>query len=459
MASRSSLTLAPRPPLHLTRRAVMTGSLATAVAATATGRAAAASGAPTGTPAAAAPSGRPGTDRRHICFHGFRGPGGFRPGRHDGTEVSAAGLVIGAPTSTRDYADPFQDGATTRYGVATWTSPLRDNGFGLTELISSWNANTPNGTWVEVQARGWTAAGSVSGWYVLGRWCSNDPADGGAITRTSVDDQGDDLATVWTDTVHLLNGNAFDRCQLRVHLMRRHGGHRTPTVTFLGAVCSALPDWAPGRVSEPLSSRAVLVPVPPYSQELHHGEYPQWGGGGESWCSPTSTSMTVASWGRGPTTRQLSWVETPVDPQVDFAARNTFDAAYDGCGNWPFNTAYAGRFGLEGFVTRLRSLREAELFVRRGIPLVTSIAFAKRQLDGAGYSTDGHLMVLRGFTADGDPVVNDPASHLLASDAEVQVTYRRDQFERRWLTASGGTVYVIHPVGRALPPAPTEANW
>ena len=110
------------------------------------------------------------------------------------------------------------------------------------------------------------------------------------------------------------------------------------------------------------------------------------------------------------------------DPQVDHAAANTYDWNYDGTGNWPFNTAYAGRYGLESFVTRLRSLTEAEKFIAAGIPLVVSVSFKENELTGSGYSTNGHLMVIRGFTAQGDVIVNDPASHLDQSNAAVRTT-------------------------------------
>ena len=123
------------------------------------------------------------------------------------------------------------------------------------------------------------------------------------------------------------------------------------------------------------------------------------------------------------------------------------------------NPAYAGAFGLEGFVTRLRSLAEAEQFIKAGIPLVVSMSFKKSELDGAGYGTNGHLMVIRGFEGDGDVVANDPASHLIPSNDEVQVTYDREQFENAWVPHSGGVAYVIHPSSVPLPPAPAEANW
>jgi hypothetical protein len=169
--------------------------------------------------------------------------------------------------------------------------------------------------------------------------------------------------------------------------------------------------------------------------------------------------MVLASWGTGPTAADTAWVDPPIDPQVDYAARNVFDYRYDGAGNWPFNAAYAARFGLEGFVTRLRSLAEAEAFVAAGIPLVASVSFKKSKLDGAGYSTNGHLLVIRGFTRSGDVIVNDPASHLVADDTQVRVIYDREQFENTWVPHSGGIVYVIHPVDQPLPPAPAQANW
>ncbi|WP_345409720.1 C39 family peptidase [Nonomuraea salmonea] len=97
-------------------------------------------------------------------------------------------------------------------------------------------------------------------------------------------------------------------------------------------------------------------------------------------------------------------------PAVDHAAAGTYDASYQGTGNWPFNVAYAGRYGLSGFVTRLRSAAELEPFVRAGIPVITSQSFKAHELPGSCYSTNGHILVVTGFTAEGDVVVNDPAA-------------------------------------------------
>ena len=93
---------------------------------------------------------------------------------------------------------------------------------------------------------------------------------------------------------------------------------------------------------------------------IHRGEFPQYGGGGEAWCSPTSTAMVLGYYGRLPAPSSYAWVGPRTDPWVDEVARRTYNVAYDGTGNWPFNTAYAASRGLTAFVTRLRSLAEAE---------------------------------------------------------------------------------------------------
>lgn len=450
MSDRSALL----PTVHLpspTRRQVVLGSMAAGGALL--------FGAPVASAATRAAGAAAGT--RHIRFHRFTGADAWAHGTGAGVHFDQHGLTISQPSGTREFADPTVENAPTKlYDVSTWTSSWRRSGFGLTELISSWNADTPNGTWIEVNVRGHADDGTLTGWFVLGRWCSTDTEQGGAIQRQSLDGQGTDHGTVWTDTLHMYGSHTLTDFQLRVQLLRPSASSLTPTVRFLGAVASALPDDAKVPGSAFTLGREHILDVPTFSQEKHVGEYPQWDNGGEAWCSPTSSSMVLAYWKKGPSAAELSWVDPSYeDPQVDFAARNTYDYVYEGCGNWPFNTAYTGSRGLEGFVTRLRSLAEAEPFIAAGMPVITSVSFKSSELDGAGYSTNGHLMVLVGFTADGDPVMNDPASHLIADNKEVRVTYKREQFENAWVPHSGGTVYINHPASLPLPPAPREANW
>ncbi len=336
------------------------------------------------------------------------------------------------------------------YLSTRWKSPWTAPGFDYTELIASWSARTPGTSWIEIEVRGRDAAGAKTSWDLMSQWAVTDKA----VKRRSGSAQGDDGTTVATDTWRTAGLSAY-RIRVTTH---REAGRRTPRVDLVTAMASRIPTGTPA-VSAPSGAGAVEIAVPRYSQMIHSGHYPQWGGGGEAWCSPTSTAMVLSYYGRLSGPGSYSWVPAGhPDPWVDATARSTFDHAYDGTGNWPFNTAYAARrLGPTGeaFVTRLRNLTEAEALVRAGIPPIVSIAFGKGQLTGAPISaSNGHLLVIVGFTATGDVVVNDPAAP--TSDT-VRRVYNRAQFERIWLTASAGTAYVIRDAAHPLPAS--AGNW
>ncbi|RJQ87071.1 peptidase C39 family protein [Amycolatopsis panacis] len=397
------------------------------------------------TPFAAAASG----NDEAINYHGWSG-GALYAGKLEGLGPGPSGLRIVHPAGQVEHSEPGL-GTTRTYDYGTWTSPQYRQGFDATQLIASWNARTPAKTWLEVQARGRTSAGAETTWYVMGRWASGD-AD---IHRTSVDGQGDGNASVDVDTLSTKTGVTLRSYQLKVTLYREAGSTATPTLSTLGAMTSNVPDRFDVRATKPGQARGVELKVPAYAQNIHKGQFPQYGGGGEAWCSPTSTEMVAEYWGRKPAAAQMDWIPADYpDRSVVYAARNTFDYAYDGTGNWPFNTAYAASLGLRGHITRLHDLNELEGYIARGIPVITSQSFLSSELDGAGYGTSGHIMVVVGFTQAGDVIVNDPAS---GSDARVRNVYKRDQFEKIWQRTKrytdtgsvaggpGGVVYLITP--------------
>ncbi|WP_345034862.1 peptidase C39 family protein [Streptomyces sannanensis] len=379
----------------------------------------------------------------------------WRGGTAAGTRArpgSRPGLVIDAPTGLTEYADPHT-GTTTSWEYATWTSPVHRPSVPATEVIASWNADTPAGTWLQAELRGGYSDGTATPWYVMGRWASGD----GDIRRTSVDDQTDGRSSIWTDTFSIdspASGLRLVSYELRLTLFRRPGSGLTPVVWRLGAMASDIPD----RFTVPASVPGVAgeLPVPRYSQNTHVGQYPEYDNGGEAWCSPTSSQMILEYWGRRPSAEDLAWVDPAfADPQVCHAARFTYDYQYQGCGNWPFNAAYAATYpGMSAAVTRLRSLTDLERLIRAGIPVITSQSFRKEELTGAGYGTSGHLMTVIGFTAEGDVIANDPAS---PSNDAVRRVYRRREFENIWLrtkrynatgkvvSGTGGVCYVYWP--------------
>ena len=416
--------------------------------------------------ATGAPAKQP-ANHDQVSYRGWTTAADFASGTFQGGQTATAGdgaITIGAPAGTVQYDDPF-DGSTdnTAYDYATWTSPTYSPGFGLTELVASWTADTPSGTWIQVEMSGTTTAGTATKWYVMGRWTSQIPsATAGDIHRTSLGGQGDTTGTIAIDTFFAAKGVALTSYRLRLTLYRKQGTTAAPVVRSIGAVASALPDDRSVAAGPLGGAEGITLDVPQYSQEVHQGEYPEFDGGGEAWCSPTSTEMVVEYWGGKPPASELAGIPY-ADPTVDYAAMHTFDWHYSGAGNWPFNTAYAGALGLEGEVVQLRSLTEAEQFIKAGIPLVVSVAFKKNELDNAGYGTNGHLLVIRGFTPTGDVIVNDPASRLIPSNSAVENVFERQQFADVWLptSRSGGIAYVIHPANVPLPPnvGGLPANW
>lgn len=285
------------------------------------------------------------------------------------------------------------------------------------ELVASWSVVAPGGLEVAVQGR---RGAHETAWYVLGR-----RSDDG---WSSVPGQADVDARVEVDL--LVAERPLDAFRLRVV------APDSAVVAGLACCTTLASAQREASGSRPPRASAVEVPLEPLSQMAYRDAQPELDGGGASWCSPTALTMVLRRWG----------VEASV-PQV---ARAVYDPAYGGCGNWSLNVAHAASVGLDAVVTRLGSLADARLLLEAGIPLVASITAAPGALAGFPLpeGTRGHLVVLAGETAAGDPIVLDPA----APDApSVRRIYPRPAFEHAWLAGSGGTVYLVRPPDVPLP--------
>jgi len=173
------------------------------------------------------------------------------------------------------------------------------------------------------------------------------------------------------------------------------------------------------QASLPYARDALILDVPARSQYVDEGE--------RGWCSPASLAMINAYHG--------------IDVPVAQTARAVFDRAFNGTGNWSFNVAYSGSLGLHAVVAHLRNLDHAQRLIERNVPLALSYSWNDGELPGAPLPhSDGHLVVLCGFTSNGDCAVNDPAA------ANVRVVYRRDAIERLW-QRNEGVAYVVAPNG------------
>ena len=130
-----------------------------------------------------------------------------------------------------------------------------------------------------------------------------------------------------------------------------------------------------------------------------------------------------------------------IDHDVASTARAVFDRAYNGTGNWSFNVAFSGNLGLRAAVVYLRNLDHAQRLIEEGIPIAISYSWSGGELPGAPLEhSDGHLVVLSGFAANGDCAVNDPAA------PHLRVVYPRAALERVWLR-NNGIAYAVAPAG------------
>jgi hypothetical protein len=188
----------------------------------------------------------------------------------------------------------------------------------------------------------------------------------------------------------------------------------------LARVAVSTPPADPPRASEPAANAQRELDVPEHSQYVD--DFPEERG----WCAPASMAMLTGVWG--------------ITPNVAEVAAGVYDLSYGVTGNWAFLTAYAGACGLAGAAAYLRDLVGVEHFIAAGLPLAVSISWSGGALPGAPLDhSDGHILVVRGFDARGDVIVNDPAQ------PAVRHVYERAAFARCWLDHGGVALLVAPP--------------
>lgn len=254
--------------------------------------------------------------------------------------------------------------------------------------VVSWNASGP--VLVELFASG--------RWHVMGRW--------GESPRSERDEQ------VAVDTLKLRSPAS----SLRWRVTPAPG----TTVSLV-----AVTRWLDGAaIPDPAARSAAwgkTLPVPQRSQGVEAVDPGRI-------CSPTSLGMVLQHHGIAKPTAEV--------------ARGVYDHGAKLYGNWPFNTAYAHQAsGLEAYVARA-GFEEVEAEVAAGRPVIISHRWAAGELRGAPITaTDGHVIVVAGFTPEGDVVVNDPAGR----GAGVRRTYRRADLRKTWLENGRGIAYFLRP--------------
>ena len=353
-------------------------------------------------------------------------------------QAVAACLCVGAVSPNARSAPAGHDGfsrflglddfanfarSTNKTGATVLLSPVVRSPIDWNELVASWNAAAPTGTFLTVEASA-VSSGQATKFYSWGVWSP----DNGNYPRRSAGRQRDADGEMHTDTLVLTH--LADAIQVRVTL----GGtnQEMPALKFLGlSFCNTNVTPALPRPNRHAWGKIISTP------ERSQHSYPEEQG----WCSPTSLSMVLSR-----------WAEVSHRPEMDLdvpeVARGVYDRQMDGTGNWPFNTAFAGSFkGMRAYVTRFNDISELETWVAAGIPVIISAPWELlkpgRQDPGVG-----HLTVCIGFTKDGDVVINDPATNLKVES--VRHVYKRQNVINAW-AASRNTVYLVYPESAKIP--------
>ncbi|MCL5960026.1 MAG: C39 family peptidase [Chloroflexi bacterium] len=282
--------------------------------------------------------------------------------------------------------------------------------FPFNNAVISWNAETPAGTSLELQLRV-RVGDSVSPWFTMETWS----ATGGA----SVGGQSNEWGRVNIDTLEL--GSYANSLQYRIAFATSNPA-TSPRLRSAAIVYSDSSTQLVGPRVDVAKGWIRDLDVPQYSQLEQSADVAR------EICSPTSLAMVLNFWGKGKAVKDVY--------------EGVRDARTGIFGNWPLNTAYAGALGLDAYVDRFYSLEQLQNEIAQGRPIIISIRFQPGQLDNSPInSTTGHLIVVRGFTPQGDVIVNDP---IAPNSATVRRVYKRDQLAQIWRD-SGGIAYVIRP--------------
>jgi hypothetical protein len=287
------------------------------------------------------------------------------------------------------------------------------------ELIVSWNAVMPAGTWLKIEARA-IQPDHTTKWYVLGLW-SGDPE---RYPRESVPQQRDEDGDVKTDTLVLKQ--PADRVQVRLTLGGE--GREELKLKFLSL---ALLDsqLTPKPLTPNRTAWGRTIDVPERSQMAYEN--------GGVLCSPATVSMLLAHWAR-----ELN--RPSLDRDVPEVVKGVYDPKWEGTGNWVFNTAYAGSLpGMRAYTARLSDVAELEAWIAQRIPVGLSLCY--NRLRGKGREPSGHLVVCVGFTEAGDVVVNDPGT-----SKDVRKTFPRANLIDAW-AHSKNAAYFIYPENASVP--------
>lgn len=270
--------------------------------------------------------------------------------------------------------------------------------------LPSWNGTAPADSGAfKIQMRfpygtGW------SSWLTVGFWKANIWTSYGSLSSGG--------CTVDYDNVTFTS--YVSSWQFKIIMTRKAVGVASPTIHKLSFCVSDTRTTAALDFAQILNDKPAQIFIPT-TFIYQYGVDPVIGG---DICSPTSVSMILRSY------------NIAVDP-LQFA-RDTYDPRFSMFGIWPRVVQNASEYGLDGAVTQYRSWSQARAVLANGGRISMSV--------GAPLYT-GHLIMLAGFNASGDPIVHDPAK-----SNGYSYVFKKSDLSHSWFD-KGGVAYTFYPAG------------
>jgi hypothetical protein len=303
---------------------------------------------------------------------------------------------------------------------------------GFNRAVPSWNADCPQGTYITIDLQTSPDTGTTwSAWYRVAAW--GDPA---IVNKMKAADmiRKDAMGYVNEDTLELKQNANRLRYRISLHTNRPEV---SPMVSLVAiAVADSKRPVAPDNTPGPAWGKEIAAPW--RSQTVENADI--------AWriCGPTSTSVGLASAG----------VVLP----TAFVAQTAWDNLNGIYGNWPYLAATASKLmrdnadeipyvpgkqkSFRSYVLWCPDWKAVEDEILKGNTCIISIRFGTNELHGAPISsTDGHLILARGFTKDGNVICNDSAAK---TEDKGRVVYNRQELMD---ARHGNPVIVIAPYG------------
>lgn len=245
----------------------------------------------------------------------------------------------------------------------------------------SWNANAPTNAQIDLEFRVRENSDSEwSAWLTAGKWKLDE-----AHERIN---ECPKYGKLYVD--HFKSTRPFSEIQYRATLIPNEAS-ASPLLRRVFFATSGPADSAPSIDG---AMQACDLPVPWLSQ--HHG--------------PTVVDRRMLDCGVcGATSVTMVLRYHGIPAEVRDIGKRAYDPVADIYGNWAFLAATAAESGPDAWVERFSSWSQIESYIAAGTPVIISIAYPKGTFSAEpNKSTNGHLLVVRGFTGDGNVIVNDP---------------------------------------------------